>query len=145
MRRYLVVANQTLGGSPLEEMIKGCMAQGPSRFHLVVPATRPSDHLVWTEGEAHELAREQLEKALARFRALGADISGQIGDARPMLAIGDVLVAEEFDEIILSTLPVGMSRWVGADLPARVHRRYGLPVSHVIGAATRTHPTTRSA
>jgi hypothetical protein len=138
MRRYLVVANQTLGGQHLEEKVKSCIAQDESHFHLVVPATKPADHFVWTEGEAHEIARERLERAMEWMRSIGADVSGQVGDARPMLAIGDALVAEAFDEIILSTLPAGMSRWLRQDLPARVRREFGLPVSHLVGPAIRT-------
>lgn len=145
MRRYLVVAHQTLGGSQLEAKIKECLAQGESQFHLVVPATRPADHLVWTEGEAHDVARAKLEEGLAWMRSLGADVTGQVGDQRPMLAIGDVLVAQEVDEIILSTFPAGVSRWLRQDLPARARREYGLPVTHVVGAPKHESHAARSA
>ena len=145
MRRYLVVANQTLGGGHLEAKVAECLKEGPCTFHVVVPATHPNDHLAWTEGEAHRLARERLERALDWFKSLGAECTGQIGDARPMLAIGDVLVTQSFDEIILSTLPSGLSRWLRQDLPARVRREFGLPVTHLIGPAMRTHPVSRSA
>ena len=39
MRRYLVVANQTLGGEELWAAIRERMASGDCHFHLVVPAT----------------------------------------------------------------------------------------------------------
>ena len=39
MRRYLVVANQTLGGEELWAAIRERMAGGECHFHLVVPAT----------------------------------------------------------------------------------------------------------
>lgn len=132
MTRYLVVANQTLGGAPLAESIRAKMAEGSCTFHVVVPATRPSDHLVWTEGEAHSLANERLERALAWFGSQGAEATGSVGDANPMLAISDVLIDQDFDAIILSTLPAGVSKWLGADLPARARRRFGIPVEHVI-------------
>ena len=44
MRRYLVVANQTLGGEELIAAIQERMAAGPCHFHLLVPAT-PADQL----------------------------------------------------------------------------------------------------
>jgi GABA permease len=44
VRRYLVVANQTLGGEELVGVIRERMAAGPSHFHLLVPAT-PADEL----------------------------------------------------------------------------------------------------
>jgi hypothetical protein len=39
VRRYLVVANQTLGGEELATAIQARMAAGPCHFHLLVPAT----------------------------------------------------------------------------------------------------------
>jgi hypothetical protein len=66
------------------------------------------------------------------FRALGADVCGEVGDWSPMLAIEDALMTREFDEIIVSTLPTGSSRWLRMDLAHRVAHRFGLPVSHVI-------------
>ena len=141
MRRYLVVANQTLGGPALAEKIRGCMAEGPCSFHIVVPATRPIEPLVWTEGQAHDLAEERLERALTWFQRTGADVTGEVGDARPMLAIGDALLAGEFDEIIVSTLPPGVSRWIRQDLPARARRRFAIPVSHVFGDRAKVRQT----
>jgi cell pole-organizing protein PopZ len=133
MRRYLVVANQTLGGQHLAEAVRGCLASGPARFHIVVPATQPRDHAVWTEGQARALAHRRLESALDRFRAIGVEVEGEIGDERPLQAIADAVHDREFDEIILSTLPPGLSRWLRQDLPHRVERQFELPVTHVIG------------
>lgn len=131
MRRYLVVANQTLGGAKLAAALHERIAAGPCAFHVVVPMTRPREHLVWTEGEARSLAQERLDRALSWFGEQGIDATGEIGDERPMLAIEDALIAREFDEIVISTLPAGASKWLRQDLPARAARRSGLPVSHV--------------
>jgi cell pole-organizing protein PopZ len=133
MRRYLVVANQTLGGEHLAEKVRACLAVGPSRFHILVPATQPNDHAVWTEGEAQAIATRRLERALARFRELGAEAEGEIGDEAPLQAIADAVRERDFDEIILSTLPPGLSRWLRQDLPHRVERTFEVTVSHVIG------------
>lgn len=135
MRRVLVVANQTLGGSHLLEEVRRTLAAGPCRFHVVVPATPPQDHAVWTEGEATAVARERLEAALERFQAMGAEAEGEVGDADPILAIADALADREVDEVILSTLPPGISRWMRLDLPSRVERRFHLPVTHVVAEA----------
>jgi hypothetical protein len=133
MRRYLVVANQTLGGEHLTQKVKELLSEGPCSFHVLVPATVPADHAVYTEGEALALAQVRLDDALKRFRDLGADADGEVGDASPLEAIGDTLRDEDFDAIVLSTLPVGASRWLKQDLPHRVERSFGLPVSHVVG------------
>lgn len=131
MRDYLVVANQTLGGERLESKVRECIAVGPCSFHLVVPATHTGEHATWTEGEARALARERLDEALKRLGALGAKVSGEVGDARPLGAIGDVVRHRDVDEIILSTLHPGISRWLRMDLPHRVERQFGLPVTLV--------------
>jgi hypothetical protein len=132
MHRYLVVANQTLGGETLLQQIREAMSWGSCEFHLVVPATPGKDHLTYTEGEARALADHRLHDGLARFRAEGAAVTGAVGDASPMLAIADALREQTYDEVILSTFPPSISRWLKLDLPQRVKRRYGLPVTHVV-------------
>jgi cell pole-organizing protein PopZ len=132
MRRYLVVANQTLGGEHLTEKVRACLAASPSHFHILVPATQPVDHAVWTEGEARAIASRRLEQALERFQELGAEADGEVGDEVPLQAIADAIQAQTFDEIILSTLPPGLSRWLRQDLPHRVERTFDLTVTHVV-------------
>jgi hypothetical protein len=86
--------------------------------------------------EATALAEKRLAHALARFREFGADVDGEVGDRNPIQAIGDVMrgrQGEHFDEIIVSTLPPGPSRWLRMDLPHRVEQMYRLPVKHVVG------------
>jgi hypothetical protein len=132
-RRILLVANQTAGGTELKREIRRRMSEGPCVFTLVVPATPPQEHATWEEGEARDIARRRMESAVAEMRQMGADMSGVVGDASPVLAINDVLIEQPCDEIILSTLPPGVSRWLKRDLPHRVEQRFGLPVTTVIG------------
>jgi len=54
-----------------------------------------------------------------------------VGSHQPLDAIAAGLDQGPFDEIILSTLPPGVSRWLKLDLPHRVERSFGLPVAHV--------------
>jgi hypothetical protein len=135
MRSYLVVANETLNGEHLVEKVGECLAAGAGRFHIVVPISAPSTH-PWTEGEQTAIAQERLKAALVRFRGLGAEVDGEIGDQNPLLAIEDALREGSFDEIILSTLPPGPSRWLKLDLPHRAAQRFSLPVTHVVGERT---------
>jgi GABA permease len=132
VRRYLVVANLTLGGDHLLEKVRACAAKEPSQFHIVVPATPPQEGLTWSEEDARAAAQERLAEAIRRFRELGVDVDGEVGSHRPLEAIAAVLAKGDFDEIILSTLPAGASRWLGMDLPHRVERSCGLPVTHVV-------------
>ena len=138
MARYLIVANQTLGGDQLAAQVQKLMAEGPCTFHVVVPATYSKDHAVHIDGEAHAVAARRLEAALERFRALGVDVTGEVGDASPMLAVRDCFVASNtYDAVIVSTLPAGASRWLKQDLPHRLERNYGLPVLQVTGELER--------
>jgi len=136
MRRYLVVANQTLLGGPLLGRVQECLAAGPCQFHIVVPATHAPGRAMQTEVRDRAIAVERLRTGLERFRALGVDVEGEVGDARPIDAIRDVMLhAPPFDEIILSTLPPGLSRWLRQDLPHRIQRTFEMPMSIVIARA----------
>jgi hypothetical protein len=131
MRHYLVVANQTLKQQQLTEKIRTCIDAGPCDFFLLVPATRAHGPLRWTPADAHAVARRRLESGLERFRALGADIVGEVGDQSPVVAIGELLRRRSFDALILSTLPVGPSQWLRSDVPARIEQLCGIPVELV--------------
>lgn len=136
MRRYLVVANQTLVGEPLAAKVRELMGTGPCQFYLVVPATHPHHHATWTEGGATAIATRRLGGALVRLRALGAEVEGHVGDERPADAVRDAILAgPHFDAIVLSTLPPGISRWMRQDLPHRLERAFGLPIIHVTDVA----------
>jgi hypothetical protein len=133
MARYLIVANQTLGGELLNERVRQLLSQGPCSFHVVVPATHTKDQTFYTEGGSHAVAEKRLEAALERFRGLGAEVDGEVGDASPMLAVRDCLMSGTYDGVLLSTLPPGVSRWLKQDLPHRLERTFGVPVIHLTG------------
>jgi hypothetical protein len=132
MRSILVVANQTLGGETLMRRMREVVYYEPCRFHVVVPATPVHHQIAWSEGEAHVVARHRLAAALAALDREGFIVTGEVADPSPMLAISDAMRVDHYDEVILSTLPLGVSRWVHLDLPARVRRRFGVPVTQVI-------------
>ena len=134
MGRYLIVANQTLAAEQLTEKVRQLQAEGECSFHIVVPRTHAKDHAFYTEGHDQALAEKRLEAALERFRAIGCDADGEVGDANAFLAVRDCLLADgSYDGIILSTLPPGVSRWLKQDLPHRLERTFGLPVTQVTG------------
>jgi hypothetical protein len=134
MHRYLVVAHRTLGGAALIEEVRQRIAREPSAFHLVVPVTHPPDH-VWTEGQVQAEAREKLAAAIDVFKALGAaDVTGEVGDVNPLHAVHVLLDRDSnFDEVIVSTLPPGPSKWLKLDVPSRLRKEMRIPVTHVVG------------
>ncbi len=152
MKRYLVVANQTLGGQHLLEAIKRLHAEQPASFTVVVPATRTaglySTVLAAYAGEpstadtdeANAQASARLAQLLAMLHAAGVDASGAIGDEDPIAAVEDALRSQTFDEVVLSTLPPGASRWLSMDLVHKLERAVDIPVIHVYGKA-RQYPT----
>ena len=135
MRRYLLVANQTLGGHHLIRAVQERMREGPSEFWVLVPAARPADQsdasdYGWTESR-ERLAQQRLETELRRLREVGAEADGEVGDANPYKAVSRTLADKKFDEIILSTMPRARSRWLRQDLPRRLER-LGTPVAQVV-------------
>jgi GABA permease len=134
MRRYLVVANQTLDGPQLLDELRARVAEGPTSLHVLVPAEH-HDGGLYTEGQIRAEAQRRLDAAIGTFRGLGAaEVTGEVGDHRPLDAIQDVLRHRTFDAIILSTLPLGRSKWLGQDLPSRIRRHVAVPLVHVAPA-----------
>jgi hypothetical protein len=133
MRRYLVVAHRTLMGPHVQEYVRACMAQGSCSFHLVVPVYHPSSG-AWTDGKIEAVARTRLAEGIDAFRSIGAEVGGEVGDANVVYAISAALrnVDYEADEIVLSTLPPGPSKWLKLDVPSRVRREFDLPVTHLV-------------
>lgn len=102
---------------------------------VLVPATPIPHLLAWVEGEALEVAKRSAELAKGRMEEMGITVSRiAVGDGSPLVAIGDELRQhpERYDAIIVSTLPLGISKWLGLDLPRQVERKFGVPVIHVV-------------
>ena len=129
MGRYLVVANQTLGGDQLMAEVRRRTGAGPSSFYVIVPNTRSAT--AEDEHRATLTAQSRLNQALNQLRSEGLDARGDIGDAEPLTAIEDALAGQQFDEIIISTLPSGISHWLRMDLPQRAERKFKLPVTTI--------------
>lgn len=150
-KRYLIVANQTLDDRELVARVQELAAAGPATFHVVVPATHSADYLrshtlaerevvdAGGPGERDEVglaqARFRLRQAVEALRAAGVHVEGEVGVADPFHAVENAVEHVPADEVILSTLPRGLSRWLDADLPSRIERRLGLPVTTLVRQA----------
>jgi hypothetical protein len=116
----LVVANVTAGSDELLESLRDRADQGACRFTLVMPASGAE-------------ARTRLHEALERMREAGLkNVEGKVGDPDPVVAVMDMWDPMKFDEIVVSTLPTGSSRWLGLDLPHRLEKLTSVPVRHVV-------------
>jgi hypothetical protein len=137
MRTHLIIANQTLVGEALLGAVSKRIDAGPARFHVVVPATPPPHGITamtWDEEETWRAASERLDAILAWLRARGAEADGEIGDRDPVAAARDALRRRPVDEIILSTLPPGTSRWLRQDVVSRLRAAVAVPVTVVTPA-----------
>lgn len=116
----LVVANITATSDELRAVLQERSERGACRFTLLMPRTGPD-----TDARMAE-AVEALDAA-----GLGK-VSARLGDPDPVVAVMEVWDPMEFDEIVVSTLPTGTSRWLGLDLPRRLERLTAAPVRHVV-------------
>jgi hypothetical protein len=121
--RILIVAHQTAATPPLLAAVRDRATLGRCRFTLLVPGL---------SGDAGtEASHTTLEHAIPLLEdAAGGRVEGLIGEEDAFAAVRAAHEREPFDEVIISTLPTNVSRWLRLDLPARV-RRLGLPVSVV--------------
>ena len=140
MQRCLIVANQTLATDKLAEAVQERMSAEQHEFHVVAPATPVQNEAAAsgahatapsTEEIAYGLARQRLDRALDQLRALGAVVDGEVGDPDPVQAVRDTLGHFAADEIVISTLPRGLSQWLHRDVPARLRKASDVPVTQL--------------
>jgi hypothetical protein len=131
-RKILVVANRTADSPDLIEALRGRAAEDVTGFTLLVPAVPHG--LAWVADMKAGWAEAALraDRAVAQMRQAGLELDEVIiGDPDPFAAVGDVLHARQLDEVLVSTLPRMISRWLALGLPARLRRTIDLPVSEV--------------
>ena len=131
-KRVLVVANRTAATPALLACVRERAGRGPCSFTLLVPNTASGlERIADPEDHADTDAKATLELALPLLdEAAGGHVEGTIGDSDPFGAVQEAVERGGFDEIILSTLPARVSRWLRRDLPHRVEA-LGLPVTVV--------------
>ena len=133
--RVLVVAHRTAATQPLLDAVRDRAARGSCTFTLLVPNTSHGLHkIIDPEDQAASEAQTVIDDALPRLsEAAGADVKGIVGDPDPGAAIQDAINLHGFDEVIISTLPARLSRWLKLDLASKVSGM-GLPVTTVTPA-----------
>jgi hypothetical protein len=140
--RVLVVAHKTAATPALQDAVRERAARGPAEFTLLVPNSAHGLHKVMDpeETEAGE-ANQVLELALPLLeQAAGSHVEGMVGDPNPLDAIQDAVNLHGFDEIIISTLPTRVSKWLKLDLPSKIGG-LGLPVTTVTAEGRVEVPT----
>ena len=143
--RVLVVAHRTAATPALLDAVRARAAAGPATFTLLVPRAARGLHRVMDPEDTDESeAQAVLELALPLLEeAAGAPVEGKIGDPNPVDAISDAVNIDGYDEIIISTLPARVSRWIHLDLPAKL-TPLGLPITTVTAKSPRSRAAERS-
>jgi hypothetical protein len=133
--RILVVANRTAESPELLEALRARSVHGPCEFTLLVPATphgiawAADMHAGGDEAEGHRTA------FVEELRAEGLQVrEAKVGDPDPLAAVQDECNFSEYDELIVSTLPLKASKWLRVDLPRKARAATGLPVQHVVAS-----------
>ena len=121
----LIVANQTADSPELIEALRERASQSDAEFTLLLP------RLPGVETDA----RGRLDEIVSGWREAGLEASGEVGDSDPVVAVKEAWDPGRFDEVVISTLATGASKWLPIDLPHRVERMTGVTVRHVVGTA----------
>jgi hypothetical protein len=135
MASVLVVANRTAESPELLDALRVRAVQGPCEFTLLVPSTPHG--LAWAADPdaGHDEAERHRQAFVDELREEGLNVvQAKVGDPDPLAAICDECNFGEYDELIVSTLPLRISKWLHLDLPRKAGAATGLPVTHVVGS-----------
>jgi nucleotide-binding universal stress UspA family protein len=138
MQRVLVVANQTAESEELLTALRERAGRGDCEFTVLIPATPHG--LAWAANMAadkgQDEAAEHRDALVERLRAAGIAVEDTIvGDPDPLAAIQDACNLSDYDELVVSTLPHHLSKWLHLDLPRKAAHATGLPVTSVAAKA----------
>jgi hypothetical protein len=130
--RVLVVAHKTAATQPLLDAVRERAQRGKATFTLLVPNPAPGLHkVVDPEDQGGGEAESVIERAVpALSDASGSSVEGIVGSSDPIAAVEDAINLRGFDEVIISTLPSKISKWLRLDLPSKI-KGTGLPVTTV--------------
>jgi hypothetical protein len=132
-KRILVVANETVGGRELRDLIRQRAEGTREEVLVVVPALNtPLKHWVSDEDKARAEAQKRLEESVRALREAAVNVRGEVGDGDPLQAMEDALRTFGPDEIIISTHPEGRSHWLERGVVSAARERFAVPITHVV-------------
>lgn len=136
--RVLVLANETVNGEELLDELRGIDREGKATYFVCVPANPIDTGQAMHKGAAFvweatvEAAQERLDRTLAILREDGLEAEGELGNYRPLRALGEAVSSFHPDRLVICTLPEDESAWLRYDVVDRAREAHGLPVTHVV-------------
>jgi GABA permease len=137
-RRVLVLANETVTSGELLDELRRIDAERSATYFVCVPASPVETGQAAVNGPLKvwdatvEAARNRLEYTLANLRSDNLSVDGELGDYRPLRALGHAVEVFRPDQIVIATRPLEDSVWQRYDVVDRARTTYPLPVTHVI-------------
>ncbi|MBA2462749.1 MAG: universal stress protein [Actinobacteria bacterium] len=132
-RRILVVANETVGGAALLEVLRRKSEGVREQVLVVCPALNtPMRHWASDDDGARAAAQQRLDASLAQLAREGIAARGEVGDGDPLQAMEDALRTFGADEIVISTHPEGRSHWLERNVVGQARERFDVPITHVV-------------
>ena len=136
--QVLVAVDRTAVTPELVDVLRERAERSPASFHVLVANPSAKAELTEHERERHHEEGERVLALTLPFveQAVGSPVTGSVSIRHdPMDAIEEALHDGDFHEIVLSTLPHSVTRWLHIDLPHRVSH-LGLPTRTVTATAT---------
>src|SRR6201991_4284535 len=111
MSTILVVANETLAGAKLLDVVKERAAEGgeDTRVIVCVPRNKPKHGNIIYDDFVFDAAKVRIDLARRFLRDQGISAIGDIGDTDPYTAAMDAIAEHRPDEVIVSTYPATVS------------------------------------
>ena len=121
--RVLIVANRTASTPHLIEAVRSRAKESRCEFALLIPDVTNRKEADWTIETAQQLLGP----------AARGTVEGLVGGPDPFESVQDAVRQGNFHEIIISTLPRRVSKWLRRDLIRRVEGLGELPTVFVNG------------
>ncbi len=132
-RKLLVVANETLTGDELLDVVRKRVEDSDALVVVIAPVNEPREGYVVYDNTRRAAAGRRLDRTLTSFREAGIHATGHVVDHDPLTAVKDAIAMEEPDELIVSTHPEAKSGWRRRNLLDEIRKAAGArPVEHVV-------------
>ena len=136
MRHVLVVANETVTGPGLIEVVKKKAAeQDVELVTVLAPVSTPQTGYVVYEDTRRAAAGRRLDRTLAQLREAGVPAHGLVLESDPESAVRDAfgMLDPRPTDVIVSTHPLQKSGWLRKNVVDRIRKVAGdVPVEHVV-------------